>query len=227
MMSATTGRPTSIVLSDRPDLSLSGWVCGDDGHLVVLMLAWAYALSARWTEIIHRASPVEYTASKASWEAPTASSEGASDGGYMVVEVGEVTGEAARWWAAVLAPGEGWKAAIPHERWRLLSPWSVTKDLSEARIALSGSPSRVSSHPPTPASFETALKYIEDYATLHNADRASRAALAAALLLPLAKLDNRKITLHARWRLPRNRKARRNTDLHSSKNAADSSSTGS
>ena len=195
-MTATIGSPTSIVLSDDPDLSLFEWFGKDDGHLVVLMFAWAYALSARWAEIIPRASPIEYTANQAPWTADVVSSEGANNGRSMVVELGERTDEAARWWAAILAPGEGWKAAIPHERWRLLSPWSVAKEFNKVNIFLAGSSSYISSHSPTPASFETALKYIEDYSILHSADRASRAALAAALLLPLAKLDNRKLMLH-------------------------------
>lgn len=42
-----------------------------------------------------------------------------------------------------------------------------------------------------------ALQYIKDYSTFHNANTQSRAALAAALLLPAARLDNRKILLHA------------------------------
>lgn len=107
-----------------------------------------------------------------------------------------LTGDAARWWAAILAPGEGWKAAIPHERWRLLSPWSVTTEFKNVNIILSGSSSTTNSYSPTPASYRTALKYIDEYSILHNASTQSRAALAAALLLPLAKLDNRKVQLH-------------------------------
>lgn len=164
-ISATIGNPTSVVLSDSPGLSLSEWFGEDNGHLVVLMFAWAYALSARWTEILPRASPIEYTANQAPWTARAVSSEG------MVVELGEVAGEAARWWAAVLAPGEGWKAAILHNRWRFLSPWSVAKEFSKTNIFLAGPSSHISSASSTPASFKTALKYIEDYSILHNADR--------------------------------------------------------
>ncbi|RSL88205.1 hypothetical protein CEP52_015291 [Fusarium oligoseptatum] len=182
-MAVTIGKPTSTVLADNPDLSLFEWFGKDDGHLVVLMFAWAYALSARWAEIIPRASPMEYTTSQAPLTAHPVSSEAADNGRPMVVELGKLTGEAARWWAAVLAPGEGWKAAIPHERWRLLSPWSVTKEFNNINIFLTSSSSRVNSHSPTPASFKNGVE--------------SRAALAAALLLPLAKLDNRKILLHA------------------------------
>jgi hypothetical protein len=76
-MAATIGQPISTVLADNPDLSLSEWFGKDDGHLVVLIYAWAYALSARWVEIIPRASPLEYTASQAPWAAHPVTSEAA------------------------------------------------------------------------------------------------------------------------------------------------------
>jgi hypothetical protein len=189
------GKPTITVLVDNPDLTLFEWFGKDDGHLAVLTFAWAYALSARWAEIITRASPIEYTASQAHWTLRQGS--GHATGNEMVIELGNLTGEAARWWAAVLAPGEGWKAAIPHERWQLLSPWSVVRESSNVTISISGSPRHTNSFPTIPASFESALQYIEDYSTLHNAHTQSWAALAAALLPPMAKLDNRKISLHA------------------------------
>lgn len=196
-MVATIGQPTSIVIAYNSDLSFSEWFGRDDGHLVVLILAWSYALSVRWAEIIPQASPLEYTTSQAPWIGYPVSNEVIEGGQHMVVDLGNITSEAARWWAAVLAPGEGWKAALPHDRWRRLSPWSVTKQLDNVGISITGSVSETNSHATSAASFETALKYIEQYSTLHNANSQNRAALAAALLLPLAKLDNRKVMLHA------------------------------
>lgn len=138
-MAAAIGKPTLTVLADNSDLTLFDWFGKDDGHLVVLIFAWAYALSARWAESIPRASPIEYTPSQAPWIARQVSCEAAENGKPLVVELGNLTGDAARWWAAVLAPGEGWTAAIPHERWRLISPWSVTKESSSIPIFLTGS----------------------------------------------------------------------------------------
>ncbi|KAJ0419567.1 hypothetical protein BJY00DRAFT_324314 [Aspergillus carlsbadensis] len=43
-----------------------------------------------------------------------------------VVDIGRADGDAARWWAAILAPGEGWEAYIDTERARFRAPWSVT-----------------------------------------------------------------------------------------------------
>ncbi|KAI9163534.1 hypothetical protein HJFPF1_05151 [Paramyrothecium foliicola] len=71
------------------------------------MRAWAYALSARWAEMIPRASALEYTTSQAPWTAHLVSNETAENAGPMVVNLGNLSGEAARWWAAVLAAVEG------------------------------------------------------------------------------------------------------------------------
>ncbi|KAF4999066.1 hypothetical protein FDECE_11625 [Fusarium decemcellulare] len=192
----STGKPTSIILENNSDLSLHKWFGKDDGHVVVLTLAWAYALSARWAEMIPRACPIEYTTNQAAWVSRSLSHEAANNAESMVVDLRNMTGEALRWWAAVLAPEEGWKAIIPHERWKLLSPWSITKEFKNANILLTSSSSPLSCHSSTPASFHTALEYIEDYTAFHGANTQSRAALAAALLLPQARFNNRKIRLH-------------------------------
>ncbi|EKJ76091.1 hypothetical protein FPSE_03723 [Fusarium pseudograminearum CS3096] len=188
-MTLTIGKPTSVVLTDDPELCLSEL---GDGHLVVLILAWAYALSVRWAEIIPRAS-MEYTSSQAPW---TVHSDPSKVDKHMVVELGELSGEEARWWAAVLSTGEDWKATIPDHRWCLLSPWSIAKNFNNTKLVLSGTHSPMTLTSPTSVCFKTALKYIDDYTKIHNTGLQSRAALAAALLLPLAKLDNRTVTLH-------------------------------
>ncbi|KAJ3542096.1 hypothetical protein NM208_g4031 [Fusarium decemcellulare] len=193
----TTWKPTSIILENNVDLSLHQWLGKDDGHVVVLMLAWAYALSARWTEMIPRATPMEYTTSQATWVSHSLSHEAFNNEESMLVDLGNVTGEAARWWAAVLAPEQGWKAIIPHERWSLLPPWTITKEFKNTNIVLTSSSSPLNCHSSIPASFKTALKHIEDYTRFHGADTQNRAALAAALLLPQARFDNRNVRLHA------------------------------
>ncbi|KAI2634953.1 hypothetical protein GGS26DRAFT_551935 [Hypomontagnella submonticulosa] len=189
--------PTPIILTSDPSLTPFQWVGKDDGHLTVLVLAWAYALSARWAEIIPRASPIEYTTSQAPWIARRTTDEASESDRTTVVNLGNPSSEAARWWAAVLAPGEGWRTAIPHVRWRLLSPWSVIKESNSVPISITGSPSCTGAYSSTPASFEMAMQYIKDYSTFHNTNTQCRAALAAALLLPVARLDKRKIMLYA------------------------------
>ncbi|TQN68737.1 hypothetical protein CSHISOI_06595 [Colletotrichum shisoi] len=211
-VSAAVSRRTSTVISDDPELALA-WFGEDDGHTVVLFLAWAYALSARWTEMIGRASPMEYTTSQAPWAAagPETPGEATDDPKpYMTVDLGNnLTSDAARWWTAVLAPGTGWRAAIPHERWQRLSPWSVTREANNnTTIVLTGpQPVGVTHLSPPPATFEAALQYIDDYSILHGAATQSRAALAAALHLPLANFERRTILLHAPQRFYVRRRA--------------------
>ncbi|KAI9163535.1 hypothetical protein HJFPF1_05152 [Paramyrothecium foliicola] len=59
-------------------------------------------------------------------------------------------------------------------------------------IILTGSLTQTSSPLPAPASFRTALEYIELCSALHRASLQNRTALSTALFLSLAKLDNRK-----------------------------------
>ncbi|KAF6825153.1 hypothetical protein CPLU01_10441 [Colletotrichum plurivorum] len=189
-------KPTKTVIFDDRDLELP--IGEDDEHLIVLVHAWAYVLSARWTKIVASASPMEYTASHASWAADQRPHK-ATDGSRLVtVELGSnLTDDAARWWTAVLAPGVGWKAAIPGEQYRGLSPWSVTHEDSKYAIILNGPRNLAGTCGSTTAPFEAALQYINDYCALHRAHEKSRAALAAALQLPLANLERRTILLHA------------------------------
>jgi len=41
------------------------------------------------------------------------------------VDLGAISHDAARWWAAILASGTGWEAAITCSGKRYLSPWSI------------------------------------------------------------------------------------------------------
>ncbi|OBS25876.1 hypothetical protein FPOA_06410 [Fusarium poae] len=189
--------PTPILLTNDSDLSLSEWFGQGDKHLAILMLAWTYALSARWAEIIPRASPMEYTMSQAPWIDNSDPNKPVDGGDIVVFDLGELTFEAARWWAAILAPGEGWKVSLPHAKWQVLSPWSVTTKFNNTKVFLSGCIGPMDHSSPTAASFETSLKYIDEYTALHNAGQQSRAGLAAALLLPVARWNRRnKITLN-------------------------------
>ncbi|EEU47533.1 uncharacterized protein NECHADRAFT_35839 [Fusarium vanettenii 77-13-4] len=61
--------PTRLFMSTKAPVPPSAWFQQYDNHLTVLVLAWAYALSARWADIIPQASPLEYTDSQAEWVA--------------------------------------------------------------------------------------------------------------------------------------------------------------
>ncbi|KAL4915258.1 hypothetical protein BDW62DRAFT_219460 [Aspergillus aurantiobrunneus] len=119
-----------------------------------------YIFSARWAELMPDAV-LECTGSKVYNSGKLQDS--------AVVDVGVVDDDAARWWAAILAQGEGWKAFIKNDEFR--SPWS---------ISLQGNPKfSLSCHnnhtllSDTAVSVTTAFGFLSDYS------------LSAVLFLPL------------------------------------------
>ncbi|KAL5323250.1 hypothetical protein ACEPPN_007784 [Leptodophora sp. 'Broadleaf-Isolate-01'] len=166
---------------------------GEGDHIAILILAWTYILSARWAEIIPGVNDIEYSTSQAQWRNDETSA------GEAIVGLGDVDDDAARWWAAVLAPEGGWTATISTNKGHLLhSPWH-TKVISEQPFILSRSSTSSSSSPPpthcSPASFTTALSYLSSYIDYHNVAKQSEAALAATLFLPVAGFENRRVLL--------------------------------
>ncbi|RSL55513.1 hypothetical protein CEP53_007071 [Fusarium sp. AF-6] len=157
----------------------------------MLSLVWAYALSARWAAIIPQASPLEYTNSQAEWV--TSQSYHARNS-EAIVELGAVSDDAARWWAAVLSQGQGWKAFISRGRSKLLSPWSTTLEAVLAIRLSSVSRSTTPSLQQCPP-FETAVRYIAEYSALHSADDQNPTAFATTLMLPLANFDRQRFAL--------------------------------
>ncbi|GAP91693.1 putative immunoglobulin variable region used by the ITC63b heavy chain [Rosellinia necatrix] len=186
-------KPLAIDLEQKPSSPFPRWL-EDHDHLTVLVLAWAYVLSARWAEIISQASGPEYLESLAPWEETTVRDDQNNNAPSIVIDIGNANHNAARWWSAVLAPGRGWKVSATHKNSRLASPWSLTLD-PRIRFVLAGEASTTDFMPSLPATFTDAIGYIEDYVALHNASRQNQVAFATALLLPLANLDDRKVVL--------------------------------
>lgn len=190
VFAVTAAYPITISLESNhsaPDLFTSR-----GNHIPVLTLAWAYVLAARWTEIIPGAS-VEYTGR-------LATPRDRGNVSPLVIDVGNVGQEAARWWAAILAPADGWNACIWHRGRPLKSPWSVNLESCTA-LALPSCYSAVLSSPAhgVAASFSSAVGYILDYASHHQAHDQSHAAFAAALLLPARRSISKRLC----WPLPR------------------------
>ncbi|KAG5966894.1 hypothetical protein E4U57_001597 [Claviceps arundinis] len=166
----------------------------DGGHISLLMFAWAYVLSQRWSELIPGAEAIKYTKSSAALPDGGGGFE-KTDG--PAVDLGVVTEEAVRWWAAILAPEEGWTAHIHHRGEDLRSPWSVSFQSSKAlMLTFRAAPFREGRN--SPPSSSTAAQYIADYANYHGIEDQSRAAFAAALLLP----TRRRISNTFRWPYP-------------------------
>jgi hypothetical protein len=178
--------PTPLMLRHADHTpNYRAWFNKEDNHLFVLILAWAYILSSRWAELMPQ-STVRYTDVKAKWtDAESVDS--------IIIDIGDADEEKARWWAAILAPREGWQADITSGEDRFRSPWSIVYQDSP-NLVLScrkfrSPPSRASGT----ASFTTALRFLSDYCTLHDIADQSLAALSATLFLPFL---NRRDTVY-------------------------------
>ncbi|KAK2760784.1 hypothetical protein FQN54_002022 [Arachnomyces sp. PD_36] len=101
------------------------------------------------------------------------------------VDLDTIESHAARWWAAVLAPGEGWAATVCRKGQIYRSPWSVRTATIQSFVL------RVVSHNHkshdtefSPPSSTDALRFLSDFCTTHNVHSQGLAALSAAMYLP-------------------------------------------
>jgi hypothetical protein len=169
----------------------------DSHHFPILFYAWAYILSATWAELIPGAQAPTYN--KASQPLSLAAADDDVERPeHVVVEIGNVDEDAARWWEAVLSgvSDSSWAASIRNDKGAILcSPWSIRRTKSEMVFIVSPKHTSPSSTPFHPASFKTAMWYLSEYCRLHAVSEQSEAALAAALLIPVAKFDGTRIYL--------------------------------
>ena len=188
----------------------------DTNYLAVLAFAWAYILSARWVELqgsrnapenakrmvyLHKQAPVVQSDSQ---------NESLLNG--IEVDVGCVESDAGRWWAAILATGEGWNATTAKEGEIYRSPWSITiPSTQHFRLHMSGGykPTSTSSH--APPSSEKALSFLSDFCVFHNIRGQCSAALAACMFFPFLR------SLVVLLPLPRTRRCAGETPLSHSK----------
>ncbi|KAH6668041.1 hypothetical protein B0J14DRAFT_548302 [Halenospora varia] len=169
----------------------------EDGNCIaILVFAWSYILSALWVEIQQAsdrgsAQPKDriiYLQHRAGWVDDT--SESPSD--TIDIHLGDVSEGAARWWAAILAKDEGWRAEIERNEIVYRSPWSTTSASADQQFRLkqtNTSPSSFESCSSPPSS-AIALDYLADFCYIHNAGSQCSAALAAVLTLPSAAKAN-------------------------------------
>lgn len=196
----TKSKPTKLRLSDSSQSGLLSFLGDKDDHVAILVLAWAYILSARWAELIPGANDVQYTGARAESSKHESSS--------ITIPIEALSGEAARWWQAVLAPGQGWLATVDTDGRTLYSPWSVTRSSRTALIP------HFLGHFPTPTTApdsSTAMVYLSEYVAMHGVDDQSRAALSTVLCLPFATRSSSRITLPApsvATRLPRSQQGK-------------------
>ncbi|PLB38546.1 uncharacterized protein BDW47DRAFT_125379 [Aspergillus candidus] len=101
---------------------------GRPNYVGVVSLAWSYILSVRLLELQrHERAEAVYTTSTANWYSlhHVCGPKSAS-----TIDIGNVDAHAARWWAAILAPGQGWKAIVPQrENDVYFAPWSLSLEV--------------------------------------------------------------------------------------------------
>ncbi|KAH6970564.1 hypothetical protein BKA56DRAFT_646970 [Ilyonectria sp. MPI-CAGE-AT-0026] len=191
-------RPTLVILtsdSRRATTTLPD-IFGTRNQIPVLLLAWAYILAARWAELIptaHLSQPPSQPTHQPNGNGQSIPPE---SGNPITVHIGEVDEGAAYWWNSILSDEGGWEATMCNSRGDILySPWS-TRLISEQSFVISAkikATSSASSH--SLATSTTAHRYLSEYRRLHGIDDQKQAALAAALLIPVAKFDCRPIEL--------------------------------
>ncbi|KAI9374847.1 hypothetical protein BJX61DRAFT_496180, partial [Aspergillus egyptiacus] len=86
--------------------------------------------------------------------------------GSAVVDIGVVDDDAARWWSAVLAPGEGWEAYIAIGKDKFRSPWSISLPANPKFGLLYHKTDCLLLD--TALSVVTALHFLSDYRALHD-----------------------------------------------------------
>lgn len=174
--------PVLLSISESSEGHSTNSLCftRDCDYLAVLVLAWTYILSARWTEIMPGTCSLAYTESQA------ASCQGMApftgDEGPISIDLGELDPEEARWWAAILAQRQGWQAEMTYEKQTYISPWSIHLQQNPRFVLLRRMDNISSPHPA--ATFSDASHYLNRFCTRFDITDQSLAALASVLLLP-------------------------------------------
>ncbi|KAI4199756.1 MAG: hypothetical protein LQ350_004383 [Teloschistes chrysophthalmus] len=171
-------------------------------HLAILIMAWAYILSARWAELQSsdetdvESRPRGITYSDVQAGRATGQDEIAAEA--LEIDIGETDEPAARWWAAVLAAGEGWHAEFEVKGRTYKSPWSahLAPDPSIILRCKTFHSSSDSTSGPADTDFESppssrqALQWLQDYSDRQGVLSQCIPALAASLFLPTKMLSD-------------------------------------
>jgi hypothetical protein len=165
-------------------------------HIPILLQAWAYILSARWAKILPSARLVHQD-KPLSTKNLDRSSAAQDDRHTVIINVGQVTEDAARWWKAILSVEQGWDAIILNKKGEPLhSPWHTTLSSECPLLVTYKTKAELCEPSYTTSSLESACTYLTDYCAFHCIDdEVVLAALAAVLLILATKYDDRPIVL--------------------------------
>lgn len=157
-------------------------------YIAVLVLAWSYILSARWTEIMSGETSLVYTSSMADAIGREDTPKATFENPIPTLDIQGSCPAEARWWAAILAEGQGWKATLSLNGDTLFAPWSIIHQPRNPFLArkdlTSQNGSAVAYESAAPPSFLEALHFLDIFCSARNIADQSQAALAAVLLMP-------------------------------------------
>ncbi|KAJ5917497.1 hypothetical protein N7466_011051 [Penicillium verhagenii] len=165
-------------------------VQGGDGRKLpnftgIISLAWAYILSSRLVESQQQqGADISYTSSTAIWQ-----HHDIEDMTAVEIEIGEVDESTARWWAAILAPRQGWRTfLLKKEDEAYYSPWSLSLDKGpEFRVVWHDNRTHCPISAVSPPSSQTAMRLLAQFCLLHGLREQYHAAFFAALTFPTHK----------------------------------------
>ena len=102
-----------------------------------------------------------------------------------MVDIGDVDDDVARWCAAILATGEGWRAGIMRNGSVYQSPWSICIAATQTfRLRRTASRQHLRKGIFVLPSSKVALEYLSDFRMLHCINNQCSVALAATLTFP-------------------------------------------
>ncbi|CAF3524379.1 unnamed protein product [Fusarium graminearum] len=158
-------KPVSLSMSEPTEDRNTVFPCfiRDQDYISVLMLAWAYILSSRWTEIMPGTCSLAYTDSQAISQQNATVSQGNEN--FISVQL-----------------GHGWQANLEYEQQTFLAPWSIDVQKDFEFLLLHSTDPATNRH--SAATFSDAIHYLNRFCARHVVSDQSHAALAAVLLLP-------------------------------------------
>lgn len=174
----------STTLTAERAIRWASWFArGDQNCLAMLILAWSYILSARWAEMMPEGASLVYTSSIADVHNPHAPTTRLPDHLKLLeVDIRYAGPDETRWWAAVLAPGQGWRATLSLGQDTFLAPWSIR--LQPGCPFLLSTTLAFQSHSALAPSCLEALRFLDNFCLHRNTADQSQAALATVLLFP-------------------------------------------